>query len=111
MLEASGVATTGERDVVEHVIEHQKQLEDAKYFYSTSRTLRVSWNHLPSYSTIHSVQVTTLDSCLCDNASTSSWVLGSYAGRDWWGGTIRIFTSGLSRVEYHASASCACGML
>jgi hypothetical protein len=29
MLEASGVATTG-RDVCEHVIEHQKQLEDAK---------------------------------------------------------------------------------
>jgi hypothetical protein len=60
MLEASGVATTGERDVFEHVIELQKQPEDAKYFYSTSRTSRFSRKHLPIPSTVHSVRVTIL---------------------------------------------------
>jgi hypothetical protein len=54
--------------VFEHVIERQKQLEYAKYFYSTSRCFRFSSKHVPSHSMIQLGRVTTLDSRLRGDA-------------------------------------------
>jgi len=55
----------------QHVTEHQKQLEDGKYFYSTSRIFQIAERHLPSlpcHPMIHLAPVAPLDSRLRGNA-------------------------------------------
>ena len=71
VLEAgAGVAHLASRRP-QHVTEHQKQLEDGKYFCSTSRTFQIAEKHLPGlpcHPMIHLAQVAPLDSRLRGNA-------------------------------------------
>lgn len=66
----AGVAHLAGRRL-QHVTEQQKQLEDAKYIYSTSRTFQIAERHLPSlpcHLMIHLTPVAPLDSRLRGNA-------------------------------------------